>query len=114
MDQSDLLEIHCRAMSAPMLCRPRSAYKVNRDIVFALQGWLCACCCEKKPLTAHHILPRSRGGSDEIKNLLGLCRVCHDDLHNQREKRQRGANVIEFPVPRFIPGKLQEELAKLG
>ena len=32
-------------------------------------------------MEAHHIVPRSEGGKDTIKNLATLCDKCHDDLH---------------------------------
>ena len=30
----------------------------------------------------HHIIPRSRGGSDEDGNLIELCTICHGKVHN--------------------------------
>ena len=36
----------------------------------------------------HHVIPRSKFGSkrkkeqDDISNLIGLCRICHDKAHN--------------------------------
>ena len=39
----------------------------------------------------HHILPRSLGGSDLIKNLFLLCWICHDWVHdNPKEAREKG------------------------
>ena len=29
----------------------------------------------------HHIVYKSQGGKDEIENLIGLCRTCHDRAH---------------------------------
>ena len=29
-------------------------------------------------LSAHHIIPRSEGGEDNIENLITLCNPCHD------------------------------------
>lgn len=29
-------------------------------------------------LTAHHIIPRARGGKDWLANLISLCEICHD------------------------------------
>jgi 5-methylcytosine-specific restriction endonuclease McrA len=29
-------------------------------------------------LSAHHIMPRSEGGADELENLITLCDSCHD------------------------------------
>ena len=30
----------------------------------------------------HHILPRSKGGTDEVDNLVTVCRPCHVGLHS--------------------------------
>jgi hypothetical protein len=49
--------------------------------------WTCQICgAEGGPygpanLHAHHIQPKSRGGSDESSNLITLCKSCHEDIH---------------------------------
>lgn len=44
--------------------------------------------CEKRPGTqAHHKTFRSQGGDDHADNLLWLCRICHDGIHNGRLDR---------------------------
>lgn len=40
------------------------------------------------PLVAHHILPRSKGGKDELSNLETMCRKCH----GKQPKDKRGRN----------------------
>jgi len=37
--------------------------------------------CGKQCIDVHHLLPRSRGGKDNIENLMGLCRDCHHEVH---------------------------------
>lgn len=34
-------------------------------------------------LRIRHVVPRPRGGSDHPRNLLTLCRKCHDRIHEQ-------------------------------
>jgi len=41
-------------------------------------------CCGAKAVDVHHIKYRSRGGEDEIKNLMALCRKHHDAAHNEK------------------------------
>ena len=43
-------------------------------------GWRCRRCQSRENLTLHHIVRRSEGGSDTPKNLIALCRPCHDAL----------------------------------
>lgn len=55
------------------------AYVLDRD------GYTCQSCKGKskdKRLEVHHIVFRKDGGSDEQENLITLCKVCHDSLHN--------------------------------
>jgi len=39
--------------------------------------------CKSKAIDIHHIKYKSRGGKDEIKNLIALCRDCHNKAHNE-------------------------------
>lgn len=45
-------------------------------------GRVCAGCgcvaCE-----VHHIRPREYGGTDHPRNLIPLCRECHDQIHRE-------------------------------
>ena len=41
--------------------------------------------CEVCGYTAsdcHHIIYRSQGGSDDVENIIALCRDCHDAAHD--------------------------------
>lgn len=39
-----------------------------------------------RTLEIHHIIPVVYGGTDELDNLLTLCRVCHKYAPNNKEK----------------------------
>ena len=41
----------------------------------------CQHCNQDIVVDVHHIEPRSQGGSDEIDNLIGLCRKDHNKAH---------------------------------
>ena len=59
------------------------AMVLNRD------GYKCQCCKGKhkdSKLEVHHIIFRSRGGSDEADNLVTLCHTCHKALHEGKIK----------------------------
>lgn len=65
--------------------RRRSA-RVNAPGSFSAQEWerlcaqygnVCLCCKEAKPLHADHVVPLSRGGTNDIGNIQPLCKSCN-------------------------------------
>ena len=49
----------------------------EQDLIMCEMGFLA-------PATdIHHILFKSQGGTDEIDNLVALCRDCHDAAHGK-------------------------------
>ena len=40
--------------------------------------------CNAVAVDIHHIIYKSRGGSDLIENLVSLCRSCHNKAHNEQ------------------------------
>lgn len=52
----------------------------------AQYNWKCACCREEKTLTRDHIIPISKGGSDNIENIQPLCKNCNSKKHTQTTK----------------------------
>lgn len=45
-------------------------------------GNRCVVCGSPRQLTIHHLRPRAIGGSDELSNLVTLCRDCHEALED--------------------------------
>ena len=41
--------------------------------------------CRNPAQDIHHIIYKSQGGKDEVGNLIGLCRDCHDKAHFKKE-----------------------------
>ena len=52
----------------------------------AQYNWTCPCCKMKEPeikLTEDHIIPLSKGGSDNVENIQPLCYNCNCKKHTQ-------------------------------
>ena len=48
----------------------------------------CTECGSKESIEVHHVIPRSRGGSNAISNLLTLCDVHHQQKHRHLYKKR--------------------------
>src|SRR5262245_26748831 len=61
---------------------------ISQDRVNAMMvkcGRRCCICRRFRPtrLQVHHIVERSRGGTDDEDNLIVICMTCHSDVHSQ-------------------------------
>ena len=58
-------------------------YSYRREAVLHRDKYACQCCGKKRTkLEVHHIVFRSQGGTDDEKNLITLCKECHDAIHS--------------------------------
>lgn len=86
-----------------------------KDAVREQQSGLCLLCGKREIEHFHHIVPRSRRGSNTIANIAGLCRQCHDLVHKSQEAADRlqekkqglqkqfgGTSVLNQIIPRLV------------
>ena len=60
-----------------------------KDAVWERDGHRCVICNSRYAFPEAHYIPRSKGGLGIEKNIVTLCRICHDDYDNgKREIRQ--------------------------
>lgn len=63
----------------------QNSYYNKKYYIFARDNYTCQCCKKSnKKLRTHHILYKSKGGSDRIDNLITVCDECHSS-ENHRE-----------------------------
>jgi ATP adenylyltransferase len=74
---------------------------------------LCGISADLRALEVDHILPRNRGGEDDISNLQALCYSCNSmkrdrddtdfrEVREAYEKREAGCPFCEIPMGRII------------
>jgi 5-methylcytosine-specific restriction endonuclease McrA len=50
--------------------------------------------CGKPGNDIHHLTARSRGGKDEIENLMCLCRECHHEVHFGTKIKNENLKIV--------------------
>ena len=60
----------------------RRVASVSRRAVFARDDYRCQYCGDSAD-SIDHVVPRSRGGSDEWDNLAAACRACNSSKRNR-------------------------------
>jgi len=70
------------------------------------EDWLDCLACGGRPIQAHHILSRARGGDDARGNLVGLCAGCHGAYHGSPYTGAFGkridAGFVRSAIARYI------------
>jgi hypothetical protein len=83
-----------------------------RKKVYRRDGWRCQNCEARNiKLYAHHLIPLSEGGSNELENLITLCEECHKDMHFHM---RYGKIISIFLVATFLSGLIHPILPVLG
>ena len=94
---------------------PLHGFDSRDDAVYALQNGKCLLCGKPRVDHYHHVVPRHDGGSNTIRNIVGLCSACHDSVHTSdaameqlREKhagavkQYAGTSVLNQIIPQFV------------
>jgi hypothetical protein len=94
---------------------PRYTGRDFRAKVLWRDGYRCQHCGSAAHLQAHHLQPRSGGGSDTPDNGLTLCEACHKTLHAGAWILTQSPKTFIYPA-HLQGGKhyLRQELASLG
>lgn len=66
-------------------CASYNEWENIRERVFALKGRCCAHCgATVGEIHVHHIIPVSLGGTNDMDNLIPLCKSCHEKVHGRK------------------------------
>ena len=92
-----------------------------RESTLERDNWECQVCgidiSSRSETNAHvhHIEPRSRGGTDELYNLISLCHSCHESLHGfaiNPESDGRDSEKTEQNIIRRGGGEEPDDVTK--
>lgn len=74
-----------------------------RDLVIATYGDVCCLCGHRGSNTVEHVIPRARGGTDDIENLRPAhksCNVSRQDSDVNEWRKRKGIGVHRAPPSR--------------
>ena len=76
---------------------------------FFVMDQMCSICKKQtKDIHVHHIVPKSRGGSDKKENLINVCLDCHSKIHDVSFKGEKGL-IKEGHKKAKIKGKIDHK-----
>ena len=91
---------------------PLYGYKSYKDYIWNEQHGRCACC--GAPIEQyHHINHRARNGIDNVKNIIGLCNKCHDDIHKSPNEDDILADLKKGVQQKYYVGLLNSVIPAL-
>lgn len=86
---------------------------INKMLILLRTLGCSNCGWDKTACDAHHIKPRSRGGSDSYSNLTYLCPNCHRLAHNEKLSTFTTiAEQVKDKWEEFLSERREEILAK--
>ena len=124
MDLISFMELECggKLKSKEAYKRgPMCGYKNQKEALYDQQNGLCLLCGKAEIEHIHHIMPKSKGGSDTLKNKAGLCCACHMRVHQDEKmaarllRKKNGLNKKygALSVLNQINGRLADSLSSL-
>ena len=78
VDEAIRNAMHELEVERPAPISRRNGFTINASRrIWDRDGWQCVTCGTWKDLTVDHIIPRSKGGTDDDDNLQTMCRSCN-------------------------------------
>ena len=74
----------------PIMTWHSDYWKGVREAVLAYYGHQCVA-CGREASEVHHIRPREYKGKDQPRNLMPLCKECHDEIHRKLDRAMKFA-----------------------
>ena len=81
-------------------------------------GTVCANCGSDREVEYHHIVPLSNGGTNQVRNFVALCSICHLKAHGKLKYRNiwsreitidlEKPNDADASIEKFLKGELSK------
>lgn len=70
-----------------------------REKLYKTPKWVCVLCKQaldnEEPVHVHHIIPKSQGGDNTLKNLVPIHAVCHRQIHSKQGDLAAVSRLLE-------------------
>jgi len=89
-----------------MVKRPHSPVKFSRQNIYARDRYQCQYCGERFPseeLTYDHVIPKSRGGKTQWRNIVTCCQGCNRKKGGRTPEEARMTLVRKPSRPTWVP-----------
>jgi len=92
--------------------RKQSGHTALRQQVIEYCGTTCANCGSDREIEYHHIVPLSNGGTNQVRNFVALCSVCHLKAHGKLKYRNvwPRENAFEMEKPEGVDATIEKFL----
>ncbi len=89
-------KIHGFKFSNDQKARKEDKWNEIRQEVFKKYGYKCSKCGSCNNIEVHHKIPLSKGGTNNIKNLIPLCHDCHEKIHGFKFGNEKKAPMENY------------------
>lgn len=87
-------------------------HRSNKEYIWEKQEGKCLLCGDSIE-QYHHIVPRSKGGSNSVKNVVGLCSKCHVEVHKDEKEKDKLARLTTGQRQKFKVELLKRVMPQL-
>jgi hypothetical protein len=77
--------------------------KSTKTKILKIWNNTCAICGKNDFLEFHHIIPKSKGGTDDYDNIILLCACCHAGIHKRAYNPQKYRQATSIDYESAIP-----------
>ena len=97
-----------RVIQTEVKARMNWIRKEKRIAIYNRDGNICLYCGSNNNLSLDHIIPRSKGGSNDTSNLITCCIACN----SSRQEMDINVHISTYSNPKAIRDRITNSLSK--